>query len=102
MATPMLLMDDIVLRYLHQPDQTLTAVAGEPDVAVPDSEASMEAVPVEDGLHFGKRSKFLSVQLPDAQMDEPLDTDIAVGDVHRLSGCCIISTTVGMRTRWRV
>ena len=64
MATPMLLMDDIVLRYLHQPDQTLTAVAGEPDVAVPDSEASMEAVPVEDGLHFGKDRNFYLFSYP--------------------------------------
>lgn len=64
MATPMLLLDDIALRYLHQPDSAVTAVAGEPDVAAPDSEAEAEAAPAEEGLHFGKDRNFYLFSYP--------------------------------------
>lgn len=64
MATPMLLLDDIVLRYLNQPDSAVAAVAGEPDVAAPDSEAEAEAAPAEDGLHFGKDRNFYLFSYP--------------------------------------
>lgn len=64
MATPMLLLDDIVLRFLHQPDSAVVAVTGEPDVASPDSEAEAEAVPAEDGLHFGKDRNFYLFSYP--------------------------------------
>ena len=64
MATPMLLLDDIVLRYLHQPDRAVAAVAGEPDVAAPDGEAGAAAVPVEEGLHFGKDRNFYLFSYP--------------------------------------
>ena len=60
MAAPMLLLDDVALRYLHQPDSAVAAVAGEPDVATPDS----EAVPAEDGLHFGKDRNFYLFSYP--------------------------------------
>ena len=60
MATPTLLLDDIALRFLHQPDSAVAAVAGEPDVAAPDS----EAVPAEDGLHFGKDRNFYLFSYP--------------------------------------
>ena len=64
MATPMLLLDDIVLRYLHQPDSAVAAVAGEPDVAAPDSESEAKAVPAEAGLHFGKDRNFYLFSYP--------------------------------------
>ena len=64
MATPMLLLDDMALRYLHQPDSAVTAVAGESDVAAPDSEAEAEAVPAEAGLHFGKDRNFYLFSYP--------------------------------------
>ena len=64
MATPMLLLDDIVLRYLHQPSAEVAAVAGEPDVAAPDGEAGTEAVPAEDDLHFGKDQNFYLFSYP--------------------------------------
>ena len=64
MATPMLLLDDIALRFLHQPDSAVAAVAGEPDVAAPDSEAEAEVVPVEEGLHFGKDRNFYLFSYP--------------------------------------
>ena len=60
MAAPMLLLDDIVLRYLNQPDSAVAAVAGEPDVAAPDSEAA----PAEEGLHFGKDRNFYLFSYP--------------------------------------
>ena len=64
MAAPMLLMDDIVLRYLNQPDSTVAAVAGEQDVAAPDGEAEAEVVPAEDSLHFGKDRNFYLFSYP--------------------------------------
>ena len=64
MATPMLLMDDIALRFLHQPDSAVAAIAGEPDVAAPDNEAAAEAVPAEDSLHFGKDRNFYLFSYP--------------------------------------
>ena len=64
MATPMLLLDDIALRFLHQPDSAVAAVAGEPDVAAPDSKAEAEVVPAEDGLHFGKNRNFYLFSYP--------------------------------------
>ena len=83
MATPMLLLDDIALRFLNQPDNAVAAVAGEPDVAAPDGEAGTAAVPAEEGLHFGKDRNFYLFSYPIAQMDESLDTCFAVGDVYR-------------------
>ena len=64
MATPMLLLDDIALRYLHQPDSAVAAVAGEPDVAAPDSESEAKAVPADEGLHFGKDRNFYLFSYP--------------------------------------
>ena len=64
MAAPMLLLDDIVLRYLHQPSAEVAAVAGKPDVAAPDGEAGAAAVPVEAGLHFGKDRNFYLFSYP--------------------------------------
>lgn len=64
MATPMLLLDDIALRFLYQPDSTVAAVAGDPDVAAPDREADAEAAPAEDGLHFGKDRNFYLFSYP--------------------------------------
>ena len=62
MATPMLLMDDIALRFLHQPESSVTSVAGETDVTVPENETA--AVPAEDGLHFGKDRNFYLFSYP--------------------------------------
>lgn len=64
MATPMLLLDDIALRYLNQPDSAVAAVAGEPDVAAPESEAEAKAVPAGEGLHFGKDRNFYLFSYP--------------------------------------
>ena len=64
MAAPMLLMDDIVLRYLNQPDSAVAAVAGAPDVAAPDGEAGTAAVPAEVVLHFGKDRNFYLFSFP--------------------------------------
>ncbi|RKU18187.1 hypothetical protein C6503_09960 [Candidatus Poribacteria bacterium] len=64
MATPMLLLDDIALRFLHQPDSAVAAVAGEPDVAAPDGETGTAAVPAEEGLHFGKDRNFYLFSYP--------------------------------------
>ena len=55
MATPMLLLDDIALRYLHQPDSA---------VAAPDSEAEAETVAAEGGLYFGKDRNFYLFSYP--------------------------------------
>ena len=59
MAAPMLLMDDIALRFLHQPE-----VAGETAVGVPDGEAGTAAVAAADGLHFGKDRNFYLFSYP--------------------------------------
>ena len=64
MATPMLLLDDIVLRFLHQPDNTVGAVAGEADVTALDGEAGTAAVSAEEGLHFGKDRNFYLFSYP--------------------------------------
>lgn len=64
MATPMLLLDDIALRYLHQPDSAVAAVAGEPDVAAPDGESVTEAAPAEEAHHFGKDRNFYLFSYP--------------------------------------
>jgi uncharacterized membrane protein (UPF0182 family) len=59
MATPMLLLNDTVLRYLHQPSAEVAAVA-----ATPDGEAGTEAAPAEDDLHFGKDRNFYLFSYP--------------------------------------
>ena len=64
MAAPMLLLDDIALRFLNQPDSAVAAVAGEADVAAPDGEAATAAVPTEEGLHFGKDRNFYLFSYP--------------------------------------
>ena len=65
MATPMLLLDDIALRFLHQPDSAVAGtVAGGAEVAAPEGEAVTEAVPAEDGRHFGKDRNFYLFSYP--------------------------------------
>ena len=64
MATPMLLLDDIALRYLHQPDRAVAAVAGEAAIEAPDGERVAETVPVAETLHFGKDRDFYLFSYP--------------------------------------
>ena len=64
MATPMLLFDDIALRYLHQPEQAIAAVAAETGVEDLNGEPETAAVPAEDGLHFGKDRNFYLFSYP--------------------------------------
>ena len=54
MATPMLLLDDIALRYLHQPSEEIAAVA----------EAGTATAPAGDALHFGKSRNFYLFSYP--------------------------------------
>ena len=64
MATPMLLLDDIALRYLHQPEKAVAAVAAETGVEAPDGEPETAAAPVEASLHFGKDRNFYLFSYP--------------------------------------
>ncbi len=64
MATPMLFLDDIVLRYLHQPDTAAAAVADAPDGAAPDGEAGTATVSAEDAFHYGKDRNFYLFSFP--------------------------------------
>ena len=64
MATPMLLLDDMALRYLHQPEKAIAAVAAETGVEVRNGEPATAAVPAEDGLHFEKDRNFYLFSYP--------------------------------------
>ena len=88
MATPMLLLDDIALRYLHQPEKVgaavpapdtsvgafrafehqpekvVTAAAAETGMEGLKDEPETRVVPAEDGLHFGKDRNFYLFSYP--------------------------------------
>ena len=83
MAAPMLLLDDIVLRYLHQPERGSRSRRWQARCSSTRQRSGCGSGTCGRGSALRERPEFLSVQLPDAQMDEPLDTDSAVGDRHR-------------------
>lgn len=64
MATPMLLLDDIALRYLHQPENAVPAVAAETDVETPEGELETATALAEEALHFGKDRNFYLFSYP--------------------------------------
>ena len=72
LAAPMLLLDDVVLRYLNQPDAAVARLGN-----LASEEGGGGISPFRDG------PEFLPLQLPSPPMGEPLGTGNAVGNV-----CC--------------